>query len=140
MNQSTSDRIINSFFTTFRLFKQKLDWANPLYHLPLAQMEALRFVDEQKKVLMKDLADFLAITPPSATSLVNSLAGYGYIERHFDKNDRRTVHLSLTKKGQNALSKSLQERCKKFKKLLGNLSSKEQTEFLKILEKMSAIN
>jgi len=136
MRDNSTDQIVSAFFNTFRVFKQQLDLNNPIFHLPLAQMEALRFIGEKKKVLMKEVADFLAITPPSATVLVNNLVSLGFVERGFDKNDRRTIRLSLTKKGSLILQKSIKERCKKLTKLLNNLSKKQQVELLDILQTM----
>src|SRR5579864_2961164 len=136
MKENTTDEIVSAFFNTFRVFKQKLDMSNPLYQMPLAHMEALRFIEENKQVLMKDVADFLAITPPSATVLINNLVALGYVQRGEDKNDRRIIRLSLTKKGVNVLQKSIKERCVKFKKLLKNLNKKDQMQFLHILKIM----
>ena len=85
---------------------------------------------------MKEVASFLAITPPSATALINNLVGAGYVQRYLDKNDRRIVHLSLTGKGWLVLQKGVKERCKDLKKLIGNLSGTEQLQLLNILKKM----
>ncbi len=136
MKENPNDKIISLFFTVFRAFKQKLDLGNPLYQMPLAQMETLRFIGENKKVLMKQVADFLAITPPSATALINNLVKMGYVERGSDKKDRRAIHLSLTKKGAVILKRGIKDRCESLAKLLDNLSDKEQLEFLNILQKM----
>ena len=140
MKDNPTDKIVSAFFNTFRVFKQKLDLKNPLFHLPLAQMEALRFIGEKNKAQMKAVADFLAITPPSATVLIGNLVSLGFIERSFDKKDRRTVHLSLTKKGSVILQKGIDERCQKLKRLLDNLSKKQQLELLNILQKMAKDN
>jgi DNA-binding MarR family transcriptional regulator len=136
MKENTTDEIVSTFFNTFRVFKQKLDMRNPIYNMPLAHMEALRFIDEKKQVLMKEVADFLAITPPSATVLINNLVSSGFVQRGSSKNDRRTVHLSLTKKGAEVLQKGIKDRCVKFKKLLINLNQKEKSQFLHILKIM----
>src|SRR5579864_4087214 len=109
MSNNTTDEIVSAYLNTFRLFKQKLEMGHPFYQLPLAQIETLRFVEERNKVFMKDVADFLSITPPSATVLINNLVSLGYIKRHFSKNDRRTIHLTLTKKGKNILQKCIEQ-------------------------------
>ena len=136
IKQSVPDQTVSLFFSASRSLKHKLDMNNPLSHLPMAQMEALRFVGEQIKVQMKQVADFLDITPPSATVLINHLAQGGLVKRSLDRKDRRTVHLSLTGKGREVLDKGIKQRCKTFKLMLSNLNTKEQMEFLKILKKM----
>lgn len=137
MQNNITQDILNYFYSTIRSFKHKLDYSNPIFHLPIAQMEALRIIGEKKKILMKEVADLMSVTPPSATSLINSLSEQGLVERSSDKNDRRTVHLTLTKHGADILQKGIKERCGQLQKLLKNLSLKEQKTLLNILQKMS---
>jgi MarR family 2-MHQ and catechol resistance regulon transcriptional repressor len=130
------DQTVSLFFSASRALKHKLGLDNPLSRLPMAQMEALRFVRERVSAQMKQVAEFLDITPPSATALINHLAQSGLVKRTFDRKDRRTIHLTLTKKGRAVLDKGIKQRCKIFKLMLGNLNTKEQSEFIRILKKM----
>jgi MarR family 2-MHQ and catechol resistance regulon transcriptional repressor len=136
MKKQSPNETVSALFTAFAMLKTRLSFKDPLFQLPMAQMETLRLIHENKKVLMKQVADFLAITPPSATVLVNNLAAAGYVQRNSDKNDRRTIHLSLTKKGSQVLQKGTNQRCKDLEKLLRNLSHNEQFELVNILQKM----
>ena len=138
MKNNAPDEIMSLFFSSFRSLKQKLDMGNPIYHLPFAQVETLRFIGEKKQATMKETSDLLAITPPSTTVLVGNLVKLGFVLRTSDKKDRRNVHLRLTKKGGEILQKTINQRCKVFTKLLGNLSPKEQLEFINILKKMAS--
>lgn len=137
MKNNKTDEIASLFFSAFRALKQKTDLNNPLYNLPMAHVETLRFIEEKKQSTMKEVADFLAITPPSATVLINNLVVAGFITRKSSSSDRRTVHLQLTKKGDGVLQKGIKQRCGIFKHLLDNLSVREQLDFLKILKKMA---
>ena len=134
---NATDEIVSQFFGAIRILKHKLDLTSPIFHLPIAQLETLRFIGEKKQVSMKEVADCLAITPPSVTVLINNLVTLGFIQRQSQKNDRRTIHLLLTKKGADAMDKSMEQRCKIFKKLLGKLNSREQLQLVNILEKMN---
>lgn len=140
MNKDITEEITSLFFSTSRALKHKLDLNNPVFQLSLAQMETLRLIGDRKKILMKEVADFLAITPPSATVMINNLFGLGLIDRTANETDRRAVHLSLTAKGLAVLQKGVKQRCTVLKTLISNLSSKEQFEFLKLLKKMSVNN
>ena len=51
----------------------------------LAHIEVLRFVHENKNPTMRDLADYLHVTAPSTSALVDELVGKGYFLRHEDK-------------------------------------------------------
>jgi DNA-binding MarR family transcriptional regulator len=136
MGKNSTNEIVSALFDAFTMLKNRLSFKARLFHLPLAQMETLRLIAQKEKVLMKEVASFLAITPPSATALINNLVGAGYVQRYLDKNDRRIVHLSLTGKGWLVLQKGVKERCKDLKKLIGNLSGTEQLQLLNILKKM----
>lgn len=136
MQTNPAEKIVSLFFSVSRNIKHKLDLSSPFFQLPLAHTETLRLINEKKQVSMKQVADFLAITPPSATVLINHLAKSGYLQRSSDKNDRRTVYLTLTKKGEAVMQKMILDRCKIFKKLLSKANAKEQLELLNILTKL----
>ncbi len=67
--------------------------------------QILRFVVEKKSVTMKDLAQHLSITPPSATSITESLVKKGWLERETDKVDRRVVRIHVTTAGRAMMRK-----------------------------------
>src|SRR5665647_664772 len=71
------------------------------------QLSFLHFITlrhiKEKKPLMKEMADFLAITPPSATSLINTLAEDGLVSRLAEEGDLRIVRRAITKKGEGNL-------------------------------------
>ncbi len=137
MTENSAEKIVSLFFSVSRGIKHKLDLSSPFFQLPLAHIETLRLIGEQKRVPMKQVADFLAITPPSATALIDHLVKEGYVARSADKNDRRAVYLTLTKKGKTVMQKAVLDRCKVFKKLLGRISAKEQLELINILTKLA---
>src|SRR6185437_9167990 len=124
--KQSPDEIVSALFTAFTQLKNRMGFSGALYQLPLAQIETLRLIGESKQILMKEVANFLAITPPSATVLIDNLQKAGYVQRLTDKHDRRAIHLSLTKKGSAVLQKSIQQRCKDLQKMLSNLSQRDK--------------
>lgn len=136
MQNNSTEQIVSLFFSITRSLKHKLDLSSPFFQLPLAHTETLRLISEKERVSMKQVADFLAITPPSATSLIDHLVKAGYVSRIASKSDRRTVYLSLTKKGSTVMQKAVFDRCKVFKKLLNKASAKEQLELINVLTKL----
>jgi DNA-binding MarR family transcriptional regulator len=136
MTENSTDEIVSALFSAFTILKTRLSFKATFFQLPMAQMETLRLIAEKKQVQMKEVASFLSITPPSATVLIGNLVKAGYVKRHSDKHDRRTIHLSLTETGSAVLQKGVKDRCRDLKKLIGNLSGKEQVELLEILKKM----
>jgi len=86
---------------------------------------------------MKDIADYLCVAPPSATSLINSLVEARQIERSYDKNDRRFVRLVVTPKGKTALASGFKKITTKMRRALSKLNAKERSNLFKILENIS---
>jgi len=104
------------------------------------KIQTLGFIKKQKNPLMKDVADFLAITPPSATSLIESLAKDKLIIRHFDHKDRRVVHLRITDKGSRILSKGFKEMICHMKEVFTCLTEKEKKQLIGIYRKIYNFN
>jgi len=129
--------LTQAFLDMFRTLKSKMNYNNPLLRLPLAQMHGLHYIDERGRITMKELSEHLSITPPSATALVNNLVEQKFLQREADSKDRRTIHLQMTAKGSKALQKSLTEHCQRLEKVLSKLTEDEQTQFIKLLSKMT---
>jgi len=138
-NNKTIEQIISLFFTTSRLiYKQSKGKDRPDF-FSFLQLETLGYVKDNKKPLMKEVAGFLSITSPSVTPLINRLVKLGMLERCFDKNDRRAIRLSLTSKGQKALSKEFKKVSAQMRKTLMELSSKEQKNLVEIFQKFQKV-
>ncbi len=108
----------------------------PLARLTLGQLEALHFVGRQREVLMKDLADYLAITPPSATSLAANLAKLRLVRQSAGK-DRRQVHVSLTPQGTRLLRGTMRRRDRMLRALFVRLTEAEQRQLLGLIRKLT---
>ncbi len=70
--------------------------------LSLSQYRVLGFLDESSAV-SSDLAERLAVRPPSVTAVVDGLVSRGLVERRDVVADRRQVDHVLTKSGRCAL-------------------------------------
>src|ERR1035437_7081387 len=97
------DRIIRLIFATNRLLHEQKEQGSEKQRSYL-QLVTLVYV-KNKTPLMKEIADFLGIAPPSATSLANTLAKAQLVKRQTDIEDRRIVRIAITKKGESYLEK-----------------------------------
>ena len=104
--------------------------------LSLSCAEALKFIEEAHTPTMRDLAERLRITAPSATAIVECLATDGYVSRKVDTKDRRVTRLMLTKKGGALLKKIARIKTKTLRGLVSSLSVTDRKEFIKILSKI----
>ena len=122
------------FLEAGRMMKKKLITVED--GVSFTQAEVLRFVHEQGKPLMSDIAKHLEISAPSATALVQQLARRGYLSREGNPSDRRQVHLAVTKKAISELTAIMNKRKKILHVLLEGLSEKDHQDMQRILQKM----
>jgi DNA-binding MarR family transcriptional regulator len=102
--------------------------------ISMLQYMTLRFIKD-KQPLMKEVAESFDITPPSATSLVDTLAKVGFVKRLEDPNDRRIKRIVITKKGENMLEQRQKEVADHMRKKLEKLNESELESLTKILSK-----
>ena len=139
-NNKTINHIISLIFKASRLIHEQLRKEKKYPDLFSGlRLEALRYIAEKKNPLMKEVADYFCITPPSATSLINPLVKSGALRRVYDKDDRRVVRLFITSKGRKELKRGLSEVDNNMRKILTQLNTDEQKNLIKILEKLSKI-
>lgn len=136
-NKSKINRIISLIFTTSRLIREKSKGKEHPDPFSFLQFETLRYVAEKENPLMKDVADYLYITPPSATSLIDGLVTAKMLERNSDKNDRRIIRVSITPRGQKILDTGFSETANRMRRILTKLDEMDQKNLIEILEKLS---
>ena len=141
MNQAKSvNQLVELLFTTGQLIRERTKPSEKLSLASFAQLHIMQFIamaDNKKPINMSDVANYLNITPPSATSLVNNLVKNKELKRVPDTNDRRVVRLILTQSGLKTLARGRARLIKKVKEVLGVLSHKEQNQMVAILQKIS---
>jgi DNA-binding MarR family transcriptional regulator len=89
---------------------------------------------------MKEVAEFLCITPPSATSLINDLVEVGMILRLTSENDRRSIRITITQKGEGVLENGIKQISQSMAKNIAKLNQDEQEQLIFILHKFNQIN
>lgn len=78
-----------------------------------------------KELSMSDLSEFLHVTKPNVTVLIEKLVTLNYVERISSSNDRRVIFIRLTDKGENFIKKSSDELIKSSAKLFGNFDEQD---------------
>ncbi len=67
--------------------------------LTIPQFRTLAFIGRNEGAMLVDVANFLALTPPSASKLVDGLFSAGLLAREQGSDDRRCVEIRLTDAG-----------------------------------------
>lgn len=106
-----------------------------------SQAYALFALENFQPIKNKDFAKRMQLTPGAVTQLIDSLGNF--VERTHDDNDRRIVHLSVSKAGKKFMHKIRQKRKAIFMEAMHSFSEKELLIMLKhqqeILAKIETI-
>lgn len=128
-------QIISLIFNMRQILHEKMAKKNDC-QASFLQVVTLKYIKD-KKPPMKDVADYLSITPPSATSLIDNLISSGMITRKLNAEDRRMVRVEITKKGLSFIKSHIEEVSERMRKGLKALSKKEQEQLSTILTKVT---
>ena len=101
----------------------------------LTHFEIIKHIAEEGEVTMKDIATWLHITPPSASSLIDVLVKKNLVARVPSKNDRRTVNIILDKEAHKLLYLIHRKKIPVFKKMLKELDEKDKVDLARIISK-----
>lgn len=134
---SDSVKIVSLLFTIGRRLRDEGWKHRKRGPYSMLHFQTLRYVEEKGAPLIHDVAEYLCITPPAATLLIEGLVKDKLIDRSFDKKDRRAVRLTLTKRGKIFITKGIEKRMNKLKRLFAVLTAREQKAFIAILKKIS---
>ena len=131
---SSTEEITSLMFSVGRLLRERAmaDGSSVSY----LHFATLRYIAEMKRPLMREIAQYLRVAPPSATSLINTLVKQGEIRRIADEKDRRTVRLEVTARGHKTLSDGTHRKQDLVHTIIKGLSEHDRTELKNILEKI----
>jgi len=137
MSKKLTDDLMALIFNSGQIMREEIRKVSDFADCSLAHMHTLHYIKDRGTATMKDLADSLHITPPSTTSLVNSLVNKGFVERATDKLDRRTIRLKITGAGLELLKRGSKRITNIIAKSIDKLNEQEKKNFIVILKKMS---
>jgi DNA-binding MarR family transcriptional regulator len=105
--------------------------------LTIPQLEALRFVIEQKGSTMNDVAKHLGVTAPSATVMIEHLYDKKLIGRRINPSDRRTIHVFPTLKATKLFSSFMKIKIRVLNTMFANLNNEDRKKLVVILKKIT---
>lgn len=124
------------FFAVRRIMRTRLAKGKKLDPSTWLRIETMKFIADHDGPKMKDVADYLSITAPSATSLVGGLIKSGFVMCSTDGRDRRTSRLALTKRGKAELKSAIAHGIRRLGGLFAALSKTELAVFVAALERL----
>lgn len=68
-------------------------------HLSLSQLRVLYFLDRKRQSSLSEVADYLDVTLPTMSAMIERLVQRGLVQRIADPHERRRLVLTLTEAG-----------------------------------------
>ena len=133
-------RAISLFFAVRGIMRTRIARGKKVDPFTWLRIETMKFISDCGTPMMKEIADHLSITAPSATSLIGGLVKSGLVAKVLDRRDKRASRLKLTAKGEDELKKSLIRGTRLLKGLFDALSEEEFVAFTRALEQMKSIS
>lgn len=140
MDNNIDSEIFDLMFQIWKNIKVRADSFKEASNITMPQFLALSLIEKKGIIHMKEIAEYFSIEMPTATSLLNKLARLSLINRATDKADRRTVKVTLTRKGEELLTKAKGIQEKNVRKMLSYLSEGQKADMLEILKTLQQKN
>lgn len=133
---NSNSNLISLIFNANRMIRENMGKHGSIDPFSMARFKVLTLVFEKSSPTMKEIADSLYITSPSATSMINQLVIGKELKRVLDKKDRRIVRLVITPKGKKTLAVLRKEAAGRMNKIIETLDEKEKNQMANILTKI----
>ena len=106
--------------------------------LSLLEIRTLLFIKKHKSVKPMDISKEFGVTPATVTVQIDRLVKKGCVVRKSNKDDGRSVKVSLTNKAKKQLDQITNEKLKSYDAIFKNLTQEDQKKLLKLMEKMES--
>ena len=122
---------------TFNLLARCQEKENRLaeaHNLLEAEFKCFRFMSSEESLNNKEIAKRMKLSPGRITRIMDGLVKKGYMQRVIDKDDRRNLKLSLTRKGKNLNRKLNRAYIKIHKEILQDIKASQHKSLLVAME------
>lgn len=100
------------------------------------ELKSIKYINQQPKCMMRDIANYLLLDPSSVTWIINKLIKKRIAHRHRSKDDRRIVVIELSELGKKIVQKYQEMVGTDEASLYSVLSDQEQEILLLLLKKI----
>lgn len=107
--------------------------------ISVAQMHALFFIHSRERMTIKELAETLSVSAPSASAMVDRLVEKGLVVREPDPEDRRRVFVRISPRAVLEMQAVEETILQAFVELVEELGPETSREWCRILERVHAI-
>ncbi len=132
-------RLIQRRFARLYAQRRRSSEAAPICELTFPQLNAMHVVRERFEITIKDLAEVLQVSAPSASSMVDRLVNLGMLEREHSQKDRRVVLVRLSAEGDRNLYDQDDHMLRSIVVLLERLGPEHSQQWLEVCQRIREI-
>jgi len=107
------------------------------YHLTSTKEAILKTIHDKKSCIVSDITKVLGLSPGAITIVLNQLEDDELVNRIYKKQNRRSVWVELTEKGEKVVEILQATRVDFWSDLLSHLSEEERDQYFHIMKKIS---
>jgi len=134
-----ADKVNEIMPAMFKEFTRRLTRELHKTKITLPQFFVLEFLSREGESRMTELANFMNVTTPAMTGIVDRLVRDSYVARIFDPDDRRIIKVKLTAGGNSIVKKICERKQQMIVKVFGKISGVEREQYLGILKQIKDI-
>ena len=133
------DKITETMDRIHRKMRAKLSNELSQGKITIPQYHILEHLNDKGETTMREVADYLFVTPPAVTGLVDKLVKMNLAKRNASSSDRRIIIVSLTQKGKTVILKIKNQSNELFFSIFKGFSSQDRKSFLEVTRKMEEL-
>jgi DNA-binding MarR family transcriptional regulator len=107
--------------------------------LSQAEFNALMVLDDEREILGGEFAERMGLSPSRGSRVLNRLVNDGLANVEFGSNDRRTIHVGLTTKGQRMRARVVGQMTACENRICGGLSQADLERLRKALKTLATV-
>lgn len=134
-NTKTTQKLDDAFLAFRQMMTTQLLKEAKGLGLSLSHFEIIMYLSHSGDVTMKDISEWLHITPPSVSTLIDVLVNKKLVKRMPSSKDRRTIHIVLSEESRELMHSMHKKKISIFKKMLSKLENEDQENLIRILNK-----
>ena len=139
MHHTDTEKLASSLI---ELYEKMSSWEHAVVKesgLTPTQMHAIEILGHQESLRMKELAQKLGVTTGTLTVMIDRLEQNGLISRRPNENDRRSIVVVLTKKGQKYFKEHHKLHLELTREITSSLREDEAKQLYVFMEKLVSL-
>lgn len=124
--QQINKELVSSLYCINRIISHLIKYHAHKSDFTIEQIYALIFIGEKKQASMSQVAQYLGISPASATSIIDRLIKAGWLKRTLDCDDRRLVLITIAKGKESVLNDAVEKELEAIYSALNKIDTKDK--------------